>query len=501
MKSKISFLKFNNYINRNLSEYLSSKTDNNMTEVIEHIKNNFDKDEVIPTILNTITNDIESKDLIMYLDLINYYISIVSESKLSSFKNLISEKLQHLLSIISKTENRSIIYQYMIDYSPLYDIEIQKLKKKFPIDKEMFLKKVVELASSKTYLRFLLMYEVNVFFSKNEINYMWSNISSYTYKEQTLFFQIFINSFNEKNQKKIFKFIAKSSQSTISAFIPTLNFYFKEKELYFKNILSITTEEFNNFPIYQVKNGLFSQTKIFFSSKSNELLFISDFFEYKKYTIIIKADFNLNYINSKIVKQPMIFNRGFFSRNYKKDFPNQLRVDPIIATEIYKGILFNIKASNLDIPISLLNYFTFRNTIKPVQYQFTIERNLNIEDFYVGKHIFNQIIENNLHSFIDLNYLIPKNISYNKKEIKAFIYSPMFKIKLDKHINKNKLNILNSISLFIELSKSLSNKKNIINFFILLYKNIKDTSNNYIEITQLSHLILFYLSHENEVNN
>lgn len=501
MKDKISFLKFNNYINRNLSEYLSNRIDNNMTEIIEYIKNNFDKDEVIPTLLNTITNDIESKDLIMYLDLINYYISIVSESKLSSFKTLISEKLQVLLSIISKAENRSIIYQYMIDYSPLYDIEIQKLKKKFPIDKEMFLKKVVELASSKTYLRFLLIYEVNVFFSKNELNYMWPNIASYTNKEQTLFFQIFMNSFNKKNQKKIFKFIAKSSPDTISTFIPTLNFYFKDKELYFKNILSITKEEFNNFSIYQIKNGLFSQSKIFFSSKRNELLFISDFFEYKKYTIIIKTDFKLNYISSKIVKQPMVFNRGFFSRNYKKDFPNQLRVDPIIATEIYKGILFNIKRSDMDISISVLNYFTFRNTIKPMQYQFTIEKNLNIEDFYVGKHIFSQIIKNNLHSFIDLEYLIPKNISYNKKAIKAFIYSPIFKMKLDKYINQNKINILNSISIFIELSKSLSNKKDIINFFILLYRDIKNIDNNYIEDTQLDHLILFYLSHENEVDN
>ncbi len=501
MTDKISFLKFNNYINRNLSEYLSGKTDYNITEIIEYIKDNFNKDEVIPTLLNIIDNDIESKELIMYLDLINYYISVVSESRLNSFKNLISEKLQNLLSFISKTENRSIIYQYIIDYSALYDIDVQKLKKKFPIDREMFLKKVVELASSKTYLRFLLMYEVYVFFSKNELDYMWPSINLFTDKEKTLFFQIFINSFKEKNQKRIFKFIAKSTPNTVSAFIPTLNFYFKDKELYFKNILSVTADEFNKFSVYQVKNGLFSQSKIYFSTKSGELLFLSDFFEYKKYTIVIKTDFRLNYISSRIVKQPMIFNRGFFSRNYKKDFPYQLRVDPIVATELYKGILFKIKTRDLDTSISLLNYFTFRNTMKPVEYQFTIDRDLKIENFYVGKHIFEQIIKNNLHNFIDFEYLIPRNISSNKKEIKSFIHSHIFKIKIDKYINENKTNILDYIKVFIELSKSLGNKKDIINFFILLYRNLENTKSNYMDIEQLKHLILFYLSHENEVNN
>jgi len=501
MKDKIRFLNFNNYINRNLSEYLSTRTDNNITEIMEYIKENFDKDEVIPTLLNMIETDIESKDLIMYLDLINYYISIVSETKLDSFKKLISEKLEKLLSFVSKTENRSIIYQYIIDYSALHDIDIYKLKKRFPIDKDMFLKKVVELAVSKTYLRFLLIYEVAIFFSKSELNYMWSTINHFTTKEKSLFFQIFINSFNEKNQKTIFKFIASSKASVISTFIPTLNFFFKDKELYFKNILSITSEEFKDFTTFQIKNGLFSQAKIFFSTKSNELLFVSDFFEYKKYTLIIKTDFNLNYINSKIIKQPMIFNRGFFKRNYKKDFPYQIKIDPIIAKEVYRGILFNIKKPEVPAEILLINYFTFRNTIREKEYKFTVNKNLKIDDFNPGKNIFNQIIKNNLHRFINLETLIPKNISYNKKNIKSFLLSPIFKIKFDKYINENKEDILNSIKLFTEFSKSLQNKKDLINFFILLYNNIQNESKNYIEIKQLKHLMLFLLSHENEVDD
>jgi hypothetical protein len=230
------------------------------------------------------------------------------------------------------------------------------------------------------------------------------------------------------------------------------------------------------------------------------MIFISDFFEYKKYTLIIETDFNLKYFSSKIVKQPMIFNRDFFFKNYKKDFYYQLRLDPIIAKEMYKGILFKIKKREIDLPLVLINYFTFRNIIENTKYSFTIEKELEIKDFYVGKHIFDQIIKNNLHTFIDLESLLPKNLSYQKKELKLFLTSPIFKTKFDKYINENKIEVLNSIKIFIEFSKSLNNKKDMINFFILLYKQIRNEKNNYIEISQLKHLLLFYLSHENEVD-
>ena len=142
MKDKITLLKFNNYVNPNLSNYLLNKEDNNnnISEIIEHIRDNYDKDEVIPTILNIIESDIESKNLIIYLDLINYYISIISDLKIAFFKKLVSDKLQSILVFVTKAENRSIIYQFMIDYSQLYGIDIVSLKKKFPIDKDMFLK-------------------------------------------------------------------------------------------------------------------------------------------------------------------------------------------------------------------------------------------------------------------------------------------------------------------------------------------------------------------------
>jgi len=494
MKDKIVFFKFNNYVNHNLSNYLEGKKEANINEIIDHIKDNFDKNEVIPTILNTITNNIESKELIIYLDLINYYISVVSEEKLDYFKKLIIEKLQKILSIVTKAENRSIVYQFMIDYTELYDFDIKLIKKRYPIDKDMFLKKVVELGSSKSYLRFLLMYEVSIFFSKNELNSMWSTIVNLSRKEKELFFKIFYNAFNEKNQKKIFKFLMNSDKETISSFIPTLNFFNKDKELYFKNIFSLTKNDFNNFKRHQAKNGLFSQSQVFFSPKNQSIVFISDFFEYKKYSLIIETDFNLNYINSKIIKQPTLFNRSFFAKNYKENFKYRIKIDPIIAKEIFKGIVFNADTSNLPLALIVVNFFSFKNTLKEQEYKFLIDKNLEIEDFYIGKNILTQIINNNLHKFIEIEDILPKNISQRKSNIKLFIESPIFREKLDSYIGQNKNKILNTIKFFTELSRSLTNKKDTVNFFILLHRAISKKEKDFINIPQLKHLMLFELS-------
>ena len=492
MANKISF--FNKYINKELAEYLSDNSDRNIVSILEYIKEEFNPNEVIPTIINLININIESKKLILYLDLINYYISVVSYDKIKYFKELIFEKFVSLLYGITLSENRSIIYQFLIDYSALYDVNIKVLKSKFPIDREMFLKKVVELATEKTYLRFMLMYEVSIFFEKGELDYLWPEINAFGEAEKTLFFNVFINSFNEKNLKKIFRFIASSPKVIQLKFVATLNFYFKEKKLYFKNILSLTEEEFDKILPHKPRNGFFSQSFMYFSPERQRFLLLMNFFEYKKYTLVFESDFNLSLKQAKLIKQPILFNGNFFKNNYRNDFPYMLKINSHFSEKLYKGILFKTGIKNLPAIVSLVNYFTFSNTLMPEEYDFLINKKKIFNKIHLNKEILRLIIDNNFHTFLEFDKFITVKVSHKKDNIKAFLSSPVFRKNFDDYINENKADILKSLAFIIELAKFVSGKKELIHFLVSVYMDINEKNGKYFEIEYISHLLLFYIS-------
>ncbi len=453
VNNNITFFKIGNYTNHNLVSLIKKNRNTDFTKMIDLISEEYDFSEVIPTLLNMITDDITQKEIIFYFDLLNYFFSFPVGEMRDFYLKMMEEKLLNKLKTLEKGDYRSIIYQFMIDYSPLYDFKISTLKMLFPLDQIMLLKKIVEIATKKSYLRFFLAYELLMFFNKNEINNLWLTIKSLPPKEAMFICYLFHTYLTDKYKKELFKFLPKVGDSEIKSFYPYLKTLYPSKELYFRNLFpNIQFDKIQN--QQRVRNGFLNRTELYLSSKKDTIILVSDFFEYTRYTSIFEFDTNFKLINSQIFRQPSLFSRDDFMKHIKYTHPYSIEINFDHALTILKAIFYDIEQTDtLPYTYILIHHFFFKGNFKGEKYNFHNIEPLLIEISGSKNILYSHINKNYLHFFIDFDTIFDAQVyEMNKNQQSLYLKSPVFKEKLDNYINLDREMILKKLNFAIELS-------------------------------------------------
>lgn len=480
MNSKVTNFKLDKYLNPDLSRFIKKNISNDFFKTIEEISNTYNYKEIIPTLLNMLTDEVPQRDFIYYLDLLNHFLSQIFQPDRDYFIGLTKDKLYDKLKVFQKGDAKSILYQFIIDNAPLYDFNLTNLKNAFPIDQIMLLKKIVEIALKKVYLKFFLAYEILLFFDKNDINGLWEIIKTLDENEQIFIFYIFHSYLNDKNRKEMFKLLSEVDKSEYLKFMPYFQLFYPSKLLYVYNFFDVTSEDMKFDPV-KIKNGLFNRTDLFYFSKNNTILLLTDFFEYNKYTFGIEFDFDFNYVNSFIFKQPTLFSKENYFRYLEGKYGNRIDIPFDSGINMFKAIFNKINPMDLSPVFILINHFFFKGTLRGSKYIFkTYDSHFDEIQFenLITEHISNEKFNN----FIDFSLLFSEDVyELSKPNKRKYIKSKEFVKKFDDYINENKANILKKIDFLIELSILKHSKQDIYNFLFLSKQHLTKFNENYLK--------------------
>ncbi|MBN2695092.1 hypothetical protein JXR93_10540 [bacterium] len=492
-KNNITFFKIGNYTNHNLVSFIKKNKNTDFTKMIDLISEEYEFSEVIPTLLNMITDDITQKEIIFYLDLLNYFFSFPIGDMRYFYLKMMEDKLLNKLKVLEKGDYRSIIYQFMIDYSPLYNFKISTLKTMFPLDQVMLLKKIVEIATKKSYLRFFLAYELLIFFSKNEINNLWLTIKSLQPKETMFISYLFHTFLTDKYKKELYKIISKMGESEIKSFFPYLKTLYPSKELYYRNLFPNT--QFDKIQAQQrVRNGFLNRTELYFSAKNDTILLVSDFFEYTRYTSIFEFDTDFKLINSQMFRQPSLFSREDYIKHLKSSHPFSIEIGFDHALTILKGFFYDISVEDLPYTFILIHHFFFKGNFKGEKYINHNIQPLLLETSNSKNILYSYINKNSFHFFFDFDNFFDEQVyEMSKTQQSLYLKSPIFKEKLNNYIISEKERILKKLNFAIELSIIKAGAPETPHFLKQLYDTINSETLDY--TNKLQYLEPFFKSY------
>ncbi len=478
--NKITHFGSSDYINHKFLEYFNSVKERNIHDIIKFLNSkNLTSKQITLSLINMINENMSPNELILHLDILNYFVSSLYDDKKKVYTDILEEKLLFHLGDIENGDLKSIIYQFVIDYSTFYGFSLKKFKLTFPIDRVMLLRRIAELATTKKYLNFFLAYELLNFFSKKDINDLWDIIISLEIEQQIFVFYIFHSYFEDYEKKRyIYSFFSSLEKDEQLKFLPYLRNYYPEKKLFFLNTLNITNEEWSRElnPSWFHK-GFFSQASIYYFSDSNSFIFLTEFFDYTKYTFWIECDLNFNFRNSLLFKNPIEFNKINYILNIKNNFPNSLSLKRVDAIAIFNEIMSHIPNKEFSSDLILLNYFVFKGDLKgralPFDKLEIIESNNYNENFYID------LIDKSFDNFIDINYIKSMIVSEHKLNIKQLTFllkSPIIVRKIDQYISENKEIIIKKIIFLKKVSFVTGEVK--ISYYFQDLENQLNSSNN-----------------------
>lgn len=498
MTEKLTPFNLEHYQNANLSKALEKSLEDglDLPQVISTIKEQYAYQEIIPTILNLISDDLKQRDLLYYLDLLNHFLSRLRGETKQYYINLTKNKVYQKLHSLEKGDYRSILYQFLIDYAPLYQFELQDLKRIFPIDQGMLIKKIVEIAIKKPYLKFFLAYELLLFFNGGDINRHFEQFIAYSEPERFFLYELFHPVLTDPNRKQFFKQLLRAGGTYYPQFIPHFKTFYPEKDLYLKNTFGIDIKSFqpkNN----RLRNGFLSRSDLLYFSERDTLVLISDFFEYTRYTCVVEFDTDFNHKKSYIFKQPTLFSKSSYLKDYQFHFPNHIELPYHVAFRIFGTVIQSMTPLEYPPAFLLMNQFFFKGykAWDPVISGFNDAVGSGGEpSSRLG--IFVAIKQLGLDRFLPLEELInPKLLHKGKWEHTKYLASPIFIQNFNDYIDAHKESVLNRLRFSVELATFRELSLDKINFLKEIYYTIETRSDRYLQnLPSLQQYLGYYLA-------